>query len=144
LVSVVPGFFTLATRLPEVGDDGGVVPVARRIITPAKSGLVGSTQESDTEESVTAVTLREVTGAGGAGAVVANAGRADGRVTWGNEAPATDVMPATSATTVTPVVHWTRRRIGAPTIVPSSATRRRLRGSPVMLDQVLADMQEKA
>jgi hypothetical protein len=53
-----------ATRVPEVGDDGGVAPTARRIITPAKFAPVGFTHDNDTDELVTPVTVKEVTGAG--------------------------------------------------------------------------------
>jgi len=54
----------LATRVPDVGDDGGVVPTARRIITPAKFEPVGFTHDNDTDELVVPVTMSEVTGAG--------------------------------------------------------------------------------
>ena len=64
LVWLVPGLATFATRTPEVGDDGGVVPAARRIITPAKFDPVGFTHDNDTDELVTPVTVNEVTGPG--------------------------------------------------------------------------------
>jgi hypothetical protein len=54
----------VATRVPEVGDDGGVVPAARRIITPANPALVGFTHDNDTDEFVTVVVFKEVTGPG--------------------------------------------------------------------------------
>ena len=60
----MPGAATLVTRVTEVGDDGGVVPAARLIITPAKFDPVGFTHDNDTEELVTPVTVNEVTGPG--------------------------------------------------------------------------------
>jgi hypothetical protein len=54
----------LVTRVPEVGDDGGVVPTARRIITPAKFAPAGFTHDNDTDEIVVPVTVSEVTGPG--------------------------------------------------------------------------------
>src|SRR5262249_39893293 len=62
---LVPGLASVATRTPDVGDDGGVVPAARRIITPAKFGPVGFTHDNDTDVSVTFVACKEVTGPGG-------------------------------------------------------------------------------
>ena len=41
------------TRVPAVGDAGGVAPVARRIVTPVKSASVGLTQLRVTDEAVT-------------------------------------------------------------------------------------------
>jgi hypothetical protein len=59
-------FATRATSTPEVGDVGGRAPTLRRTITPARSALVGSTQLSEIEEVVTAVTRSEPTRPGGA------------------------------------------------------------------------------
>jgi hypothetical protein len=56
---------TFATKVPDVGEDGGVEPVARLIITPAYVALGGSTQDSDTDVAVVPVTFSEVTGDGG-------------------------------------------------------------------------------
>jgi hypothetical protein len=54
----------LATKVPAVGDAGGVVPAARRIITPAKFDPVGFTHDNDTDELVTPATVSDVTGPG--------------------------------------------------------------------------------
>ena len=59
------------TRVPAVGDAGGVGPVVRRIITPVKSASVGLTQDRVTEDAVT-LEDRPVTGPGG---VVSGEGR---------------------------------------------------------------------
>lgn len=55
------GFANVATKVPEVGDGGGVEPVERRMTTPAKFVLAGSVQESEIEVDVAPVTLSEVT-----------------------------------------------------------------------------------
>ena len=57
--------------MPAVGEEGGVGPVAIRIMTPVKFALVGFVQEKAIEVSVVPVTLSPVTAAGGPLAVVA-------------------------------------------------------------------------
>src|SRR3954453_6257815 len=60
---VVP--VVLVTAVSEVAEAGGVVPTARRMMTPAKSESVGFCHDSATEVLVTLTADRPVTGAGG-------------------------------------------------------------------------------
>ena len=70
----MPGAATLATKVPAVGDAGGVAPAARRIITPAKFDPVGFTHDSETAVFVTLVAFSEVTGPGAVTAFLPEAG----------------------------------------------------------------------
>ena len=58
------------TRVPAVGEAGGVVPGTRRIVTPVKSVSVGFVQDRVTDEPSTP----EITSVTGAGGVVSGAG----------------------------------------------------------------------
>jgi len=57
---------TSATRVPAVGEDGGDEPLALRTITPTRFELVGSTHDSDSEESVDSGDLEGSDRVGGA------------------------------------------------------------------------------
>jgi hypothetical protein len=67
-VSVAPEVLT--TRVPLVGDAGGVGPTARLTITPANVAPLGLVHESEIEDPVFPLTRRLVTGPGGAVSIV--------------------------------------------------------------------------
>ena len=58
-------FFVVVTSVPELGLGGALEPEDSRIMTPAKSLLVGFVHVKVTEASVTEDALGEVTASGG-------------------------------------------------------------------------------
>jgi hypothetical protein len=88
-VIVRPGLRTVPTSVPEVGLFGGVFPLSLRTITPANELAVGFTHLSETDEDVSFVTFKELTGA---------SPRADAPAAAGDN---TDATTATAAATLT-------------------------------------------